>query len=153
MKAISTSTVQKACLELEHFSEPQMAEEASRFIRHQPNLVDFLKEFTEDSHTEIQQLALYLSYLIWKIFTIDKKKKFPQIPWEVCYQCFIKERRLWKENQVHANEKNLQPNLILYIQSFFEKDSENLKSEEVEKGALLILLRSVIAAFDKVADQ
>ena len=153
MKAISSNTVQKACLELERFSEPRMAEEASRFIRQQPNLVDFLKEFTEDSKVEIQQLALYLSYLIWKIFTLNKKKKLPQIPWEICYQCFIKERRLWKENQIHPNGKNSQPNLILYIQSFFEKDSEDLKSEEIEKGALLILLRSVIAAFDKVSDQ
>jgi hypothetical protein len=100
MKTIPGEIVEKVCSEMNRYSESRMSEEAARFLRQQPYLIQFLQEFTADFPSEVQQLSLYLAYLIWKICSRGWGCTMPRLAWEHCYQCFLRERRLWRKKKL-----------------------------------------------------
>src|SRR5215813_11014728 len=63
---ITSDTVEKACTEVSAYTEEQMATEFERFFRNQPDLCDFIVDLTTDSGQQIQELSLFLSYMIFK---------------------------------------------------------------------------------------
>jgi hypothetical protein len=151
MKTIPSEIVEKVCSELDRYSESRMREEAGRFLRQQPHLVQFLQEFTADFHPEIQQFSLYLSYLIWKICGRGWGNKVPKLTWELCYQSFLKERQIWKEGRPLSQRKNNQPYLLQCLKTFLEEDHNGIFKKDVERGSLFLILKSVISAFEKAA--
>src|SRR5262245_63497578 len=63
---ITSDTVEQACNEVSSYSEEQMAAEFERFFRNQPDLCDFIVDLTTDSGQQIQELSLFLSYMVFK---------------------------------------------------------------------------------------
>lgn len=147
MDAIPVEAVEKVCGQLNRYSEAQMTEEAKRFLRQQPYLVQFLQEFTADFCSEIQHLSLYLAYLIWKICLHGWGCTIPRVAWEVCYQSFVKERTLWRRRDKLQDHVSLQPHLVRYLRCYLEETRNGMFKNDVEKGALLLILGGVISAF------
>lgn len=153
MKTIPAEIVEKVCSEMDRYSESRMSEEAGRFLRQQPHLVQFLQEFTADFRPEVQQFSLYLSYLIWKICSRGWGHKLPRLAWELCYQSFLKERELWREDKRFPGRKSTQPHLIQCLKTFLQEDYTGIFKKDVERGSLFLILKSVIASFEKAVNR
>src|SRR5262245_66656586 len=63
---VSGESVEKACSEVGHYSDEQMVDEFDRFFRAQPAVCDFVVELTHESGQKIQELSLFLSYMVFK---------------------------------------------------------------------------------------
>jgi hypothetical protein len=152
MKTIPGEIVEKVCSEMNRYSESRMGEEAARFLRQQPYLVQFLQEFTADFPSEVQQLSLYLAYLSWKICSRGWGCTMPRLAWEHCYQCFLKERRIWQETKSFSQRKSSQPYLMQCLKTFVEEDRTIFKGE-VERGSIFLILKSIVCAFERAASR
>src|SRR5262249_9635946 len=73
MKAsmITNDSVEKACSEVSSYSDDRMTSEFDRFFRQQPAVCDFVVELTTESSPEIQELSLFLSYMVFKAVEIE----------------------------------------------------------------------------------
>ncbi|MBI1870795.1 MAG: hypothetical protein HYS07_06355 [Chlamydiae bacterium] len=149
MEVISSDVVKNICFEMRKYPESRMSQEASRFLRQQPQLVQFLQEFTQDFKLEVQQLSLYLSYWIWKACTKGWGRKMPRLDWTLCYHCFLKERETWKDQETLLSRKSTQPHLIHFLGNLIQEDHSDLFKEDVGKSSIVLILRCVIAAFEK----
>src|SRR2546430_16581309 len=63
---ISTESVEKACSQVGQFTDEQMASEFDRFFQTQPAVCDFIVDLTHESGQKIQELCLFLSYMVFK---------------------------------------------------------------------------------------
>src|SRR5437870_4098551 len=63
---ITGESVEKACSEVGEYSDEKMVEEFDRFFRAQPAICDFIVELTYESGQKIQELSLFLSYMVFK---------------------------------------------------------------------------------------
>lgn len=153
MRTIPGKTVERVWTEINGWTEVRMSLEANRFLRQQPHIVDFLREFTVEWHKDIQQLALYLAYFIWKVCTQGWVKKMPKLSWRNCYQCLVKEKGLWKETRGQNQTINNQAPLMMYLTAIVEHDASDYLNEEAEKISLSIIVKSVVTAFERAIAQ
>src|SRR5438132_13324991 len=63
---VNGESVEKACSEVGEYTDEQMVNEFDRFFRAQPAICDFIVELTHESGQKIQELSLFLSYMIFK---------------------------------------------------------------------------------------
>src|SRR5258705_1670983 len=63
---ITNDIVEKACSEVSAYTDAQMMREFDRFFQKQPGICDFVAELTSESTVEIQELSLFLSYMVFK---------------------------------------------------------------------------------------
>ena len=63
---ITNDIVEKACSEVGAYTDDQMMSEFDRFFQKQPGICDFVAELTSESTSEIQELSLFLSYMVFK---------------------------------------------------------------------------------------
>src|SRR4051812_2408583 len=63
---ITNEIVEKACSDVGAYTDDQMMNEFDRFFQKQPGICDFVAELTSESTTEIQELSLFLSYMVFK---------------------------------------------------------------------------------------
>ncbi len=148
MKMITSEVIELILQELDTYDDAKMHEESNRFLRQQPHLTQFLYEFTEGFQVEAQQLSLYLAYFLWKVCIRGWGKRIPGVTWQVCYHAFLKERKLW-ESSNGTFKKGTQPALITYLKTFLDHDHRSAFNKDLEKGMLLILLISILTAFER----
>lgn len=149
MKMIPAAIIKKVRVEMNRYSDLKMSEEASRFLRHQPSLVQFLKEFTDEFGSDIQQLSLYLAFVVYKNFHRALKHEVPKLSWSLCYNCLLWEHELWRESRGLRKPKNRQPFLVQYLGFLIESEHTGLFKNDSDKASFLIVMRSVICAFEK----
>src|SRR5262252_6409036 len=65
---VSEESVEKSCETVGQYTDEQIAGEFERFFRAQPSLCEFIVEVTHESGQHIQELSLFLSYMIFKTF-------------------------------------------------------------------------------------
>src|SRR5215211_7777028 len=63
---ISYEVVEQACTEVNTYNDEHMLKEFDRFFQEQPSICDFVTELTSESATQIQELCLFLSYMVFK---------------------------------------------------------------------------------------
>src|SRR5438093_2379196 len=63
---VKGESVEKACSEVGDYSDEQMVNEFDRFFRTEPAICDFIVELTHESGQKIQELSLFLSYMIFR---------------------------------------------------------------------------------------
>src|SRR5688572_33265378 len=68
---INGESVEKACSEVGEYSDEKMIGEFDRFFRAQPAICDFIVELTHESGHKIQELSLFLSYMVFKAIEMD----------------------------------------------------------------------------------
>src|SRR4030095_1886534 len=69
---VSGESVEKACSEVGHYTDEQMMDEFDRFFRAQPAICDFIVELTHESGQKIQELSLFLSYMVFKTIEVSR---------------------------------------------------------------------------------
>src|SRR5215468_7000968 len=68
---VSAESVERACSAVGQYSDEQMVDEFDRFFRAQPAVCDFIVELTHESSQKIQELSLFLSYMVFKTMDVS----------------------------------------------------------------------------------
>src|SRR5215467_8067284 len=63
---INEETVEKACSQVAEYTDEDMVAEFDRFFQAQPAICEFIVELTHESGQKIQELSLFLSYMVFK---------------------------------------------------------------------------------------
>jgi hypothetical protein len=156
---ISNASVDRICSEVGQYSDEQMANEFDRFFRAQPVLCEFIAEVTHESGQKIQELTLFLSYMIFK--TVEASLT-PVRVHEDAIEAAQLETEAWMIRLSEAQEGELQdsiakslqmdtePYLLQYVISELNDPSEEdgALSDE-EKGEVFFVLKTVIASLCK----
>jgi hypothetical protein len=153
---ITSDAVERACAEVGDFTEEQMASEFERFFKAQPELCDFIVELTSESEQRIQELSLFLSYMVLKAVEGGNPSGVPAVSPEKIEAAF-KDSETWIERINQAQNPELQtsvlsnlaadtePFLLQYVISEINQpldDGTQLADEQ--KGEVFFVLKTVI---------
>jgi hypothetical protein len=154
---ITNDIVERACSEVGEYTDDQMMSEFDRFFQNQPGICDFVAELTSESTSEIQELSLFLSYMVFKAAEAaerDGSGKLKEVSPEQIESAFH-ESESWIERIEQAQEDrnplepdDNEPFLIQYVISELNQPLEDgtLLADE-QKGEVFFVLRTVISSF------
>src|SRR6187455_28869 len=71
---ITSKLVDDACSEVNSYTDDRMMKEFDAFFKEQPSICDFITELTSESALKLQELALFMSYMVYKAI----KKGMPE---------------------------------------------------------------------------
>src|SRR3989475_8618534 len=153
---ISSESLAKACSEVGEYSDEQMVGEFDRFFRAQPAICDFVVESTHDSGQKVQELSLFLSYMIFKAAETDSAGSVTQLS-PATIQAGYRETELWMERLSQADAAELQaslaaslqgeraPHLRQYVSSELDEPMDDgSELNEEEKGEVFFVVKTVI---------
>src|SRR5215471_276309 len=104
---VSGESVEKACSEVGHYTDEQMVEEFDRFFRAQPAICDFIVELTHESGSKVQELSLFLAYMIFKTFETGTVESVSKVTPEVLEEGY-RETESWMEHLSDTDGVELQ---------------------------------------------
>jgi hypothetical protein len=153
---ISGESVEKACSEVGGYTDEQLAAEFERFFRAQPAICEFIVELTHESGQKIQELSLFLSYMVFK--TLETSGSTPTVqPDEI--EAAYRETESWMTQMSEAEtgdmrdaiskslQRDTEPHLLQYVISELNEpmeDGEDLNDED--KGEVFFVLKTVITS-------
>src|SRR5207253_3772165 len=155
---ISGQSVEKACSEVGEYSDEKMVDEFDRFFRAQPSICDFIVELTHESGQKIQELSLFLSYMVFKTMELAQTGSSDAVkPDDI--EAAYRETETWMARVSQAEGTELQsaiaaslqqdtePYLLQYVISELNEpmeDGADLNDEE--KGEVFFVLKTVISS-------
>jgi hypothetical protein len=156
---ISVDSVEKACSDVGDYSDEKMIDEFDRFFRAQPAICDFVVELTQESGMKVQELSLFLSYMIFKTVETDTPDSVTQVTPEVI-EAGYHETESWMErlstvqgtelqSSVTSNlQKDEEPHLLQYLISELNEPMEDdTELNDEEKGEVFFVVKTVIESF------
>src|SRR5215471_7234946 len=108
---ITSDAVEQTCAEVGNYSEAEMASEFEVFFKAEPNVCEFVAELTAESGPRVQELTLFLSYMIFKTVRANRGAHFPSVTHDVIEAAF-RESEKWIEELDRTNS-NRAPETIL----------------------------------------
>jgi hypothetical protein len=158
---ISGDSVDKACSEVGEYTDEQMVGEFDRFFRAQPAVCEFIIELTQGSGQKIQELCLFLSYIVFKAMEIEQPGTALTIkPADI--EAAYNNTESWMTQLSHADNAELQatiaanlkqdtePFLLQYVISELNEPMEDGKElDDEEKGEIFFVLKTVISSIDQ----
>jgi hypothetical protein len=156
---ISSESVNQACAEVGEYTDEQLSLEFERFFREQPSICDFVVELTQESDPKIQELSLFLSYMIFKAVEIGEAGTITAITSEAIESAY-RESEFWIEriSQTEGQEiqgavaeslqRDTEPYLLRYVISEISGPLEDgTELDDEEKGEVFFVLKTVISSF------
>ena len=155
---ITGDSVEKACSEVGEYSDEKMIGEFDRFFRAQPAVCDFIVELTHESGHKIQELSLFLSYMVFKAMEMSQTDAVSAVTPDAIETAY-RESESWIERVSQAEgvelqsaiaaslEKDTEPYLLQYVISELNEpleDGSELNDEE--KGEVFFVLKTVISS-------
>jgi len=152
-------TVEKACSQVAEYTDEDMVAEFDRFFKAQPAICEFIVELTHESGQKIQELSLFLSYMVFKTMEIARSGATPTVTPEQIEAAY-RDTESWMEAVSQADGAELQssiasslqrdsePHLLQYVIGELNQqmeDGTNLSDEE--KGEVFFVLKTVISSF------
>ena len=161
MEPIPEELVEETWQEFAGFSRVGIQKETVKVNKNQPNLVAFMMEFTQDLDQEVRELALYMSYVICRMFQKSSKKGLKRISPEEIISYYEKTERLI-ESLEGTDEKFLeriaevqlsgQPYVMKYVlETLMEapEEEEPIALTEEDIGYLFLLFKTLVDVIDK----
>ena len=156
---IRVDSVDKACSEVGNYSDEKMIDEFDRFFRAQPAICDFVVELTQESGIKVQELSLFLSYMIFKTIETDTVDSVIKVTPDVI-EAGYRDTESWMErlsaaegaelqSSIVANlESDAEPNLLQYVISELNEPMEDgSELNDEEKGEVFFVVKTVIESF------
>lgn len=154
---VTSDVVEQACTEVGDYSEEQMASEFERFFKAQPELCDFVVELTGDSEPKIQELSLFLSYMVFKAVQKTQPAELPAVTQAMIEEAF-RQSEAWIEkfsrvekDAVHSSMlssfgADSEPHLLHYVITEINQmpDDGTCLTDE-QKGEVFFVLKTVIS--------
>ncbi len=155
---ISAESVEKACSEVGEYSEERMGDEFNRFFRAQPAICDFVVELTHESGQKVQELSLFLAYMVFKAIETDSSAELTKVTPEVI-ETGYRETESWMERigqadgtELHSAiaeslQRDTEPHLLQYlISELNEPMDDGAELDDEEKGEVFFVVKTVIEA-------
>ena len=164
MEPLSEELVEETWQEFASFTPTQMNKEAKKVAMGQPDLLSFMVEFTEELDQEVKELAIYMFFVVNRIFARGYRKKIKKASPEEIIECYEKNEKLMESlegahdrfyERVASVQVSAQPYVIKYVvETLFEYPEEEdpifISDEDV--GFLFLLLKTAIDVLNKKAD-
>src|SRR5437899_1205167 len=155
---ISGGSVEKACSEVGEFSDEKMVEEFDRFFRAQPAICDFVVELTHESGQKVQELSLFLAYMVFRAIETETPDSVTKVTPETI-EAGYRETESWMERISESEGTELQsaiaaslqrdaePYLLQYVISELNEPMEGGgELDEEEKGEVFFVVKTVISS-------
>ena len=155
---VSGESVEKACSEVGEYTDEQLGMEFDRFFRAQPAICEFIVELTHESGQKIQELSLFLSYMVFK--TIESSgTAVPATVQPEEIEAAYRETESWMARMSETEggemrdaigqslQRDTEPHLLQYIIAELNQpmeDGEGLNDED--KGEVFFVLKTVITS-------
>ena len=159
MEPISEKFVEKTWQEVAGFSTNRAIKEMQKMGKNQPDLLAFLMALIEDMDPEVRELAIYIAFVVYRIFE-GSQNKIKKITSKENIDCYEYNEDLIGKLE-GADEKFIdriagiqiskQPYVMKYVVEALmegsEDDDDDLTDED--KGFLFLLLKTVVDLLDK----
>jgi hypothetical protein len=148
---ITSDVVDQACSEVNGYTDDRMMKEFDSFFKEQPSICDFITELTSESSMPIQELSLFLSYMVFKTMKLRHPETLPPIPAENIEAAY-RESETWIDRINQDGDRaqipaDPEPHLIQYVISELNQPLEDGKLlEDEEKGEVFFVLKTVISS-------
>jgi hypothetical protein len=160
MELIPEELVEETWQEVAGFSPGRGQKEMEKLGKKQPDLLSFMLVFTEDLNPEVKELAIYMFFVVYRIFEKSSKKEIRKIPGKEVEKCYESNEKLVEKTE-GIHEKFLeriaktqvlkQPHVMAYVlTTLMEPDEEDpieLTPEDI--GYLFLLFKTVIDLLDQ----
>jgi hypothetical protein len=161
MGTISEELADETWQEFASFSPEQVQEEILKVSEDQPYLVAFMMEFTQDLNQEVRELAIYIFYVICRMFQKSTKKRIKSISAEEVISCHKKNEHFIDSLEgVHERfleriagvQLSVQPFVMKYVvETLIEapEDEDPVELTDDDIGYLFLLLKTVVDSLDE----
>ena len=161
MDTLSEALVEKTWQQVAEFTPDRAGKEMHAMGKNQPDLLAFLMAYTDDLQQEAKELAIYIAFVVYKMF-LDSGGKIPKISGKEIMAGYDENTRLIESLEgAHENfidriagvQVSKQPYVMRYVLEALMEDAEedgiNLTEEDI--GTLFILFKTEIEVLDKSA--
>ena len=151
---ITSESVDEACSEINGYTDDRMMKEFDAFFKEQPSICDFITELTSESSMRIQELALFMSYMVFKAIKIGMPQGVSPVSPETLEAAY-KESESWIERidqgaEVSDMPVDTEPYLIQYVISELNQPLEDgALLEDEQKGEVFFVLKTVISSLTR----
>lgn len=161
MELISRKMVDTTWLQISQSDVEEIIPDQKRLMDNQPNITNFLVQFTEDYPEEVTELALHLTHIIWKIFSLDKGKIVSTVSLDDVIKA-VKTREQWLEvfqeldpqmisNLIRTEQSFQQPHILGFISDKLrEEQTDNPDIGISEYAYIFWLMIVVIDSFNSI---
>src|SRR4051794_31889402 len=158
---VTNEFLEQACSEVSEYSDDQMMSEFDQFFQDQPAICDFVVEATNESDPKIQELSLFLSYMVVKAVKYagasdagaQARIVTPQMIESAYHDSEHWIDQLSQADEPHMEEistklqEEAEPHLIRYIISELNQPLEDgAELEDEQKGEVFFVLKTVISS-------
>jgi hypothetical protein len=161
MDPLSEGFVEKTWQKVAEFTPDRANKEMLAMGKNQQDLLAFLMSYTDDLQQEVKELAIYIAFVVYKMF-LDSGSKIPRISSKEIMAKYDENTRLI-ESLEGAHEKFIdrianvqvskQPYVMKYVLEALMEDAEEdgIDLTEEDIGTLFILYKTEIEVLDKRA--
>ncbi len=161
MEPISEELVEKTWKEFAAFPLERAQTETAKISKSQPNLLALMMEFTQELSQEVKELAIYMFYVLYRMFQKSSKKTIKRISAEEIITSYEKNEHFIKSLEgVHEKfferiaevQLSGQPYVMKYVvETLMEapEDEAPVALTEEDMGYLFLLLKTVVDLLDE----
>lgn len=151
---ITSESVDDVCSEVNEYTDDRMMKEFDAFFKEQPSICDFITELTSESAMKLQELALFMSYMVYKAVKKGLPEGVPPVSAERIEAAY-RESEGWIERinqgaEVADMPLDTEPYLIQYVISELNQPLEDGSLlEDEQKGEVFFVLKTVISSLTR----
>ena len=158
---ITGESVEKACAQVGEYNDAMMMTEFDRFFKAQPAICDFVVELTNESSQQIQEITLFLAYMIFKAVEAGQAADVDAVT-PNAIEAAYHDSEMWIDRVSQAQgmdveaavgsslEQDTEPFLLQYVISELNESLENgSELNDEEKGEVFFVLKTVISSLSE----
>ena len=151
---ISSELVDQTCVEVDGYTEDRMMAEFDTFFKEQPSICDFVVELTSESSVQVQELSLFLAYMVFKTVKMGQSGTLDAIKSESIEAAYRESEgwidRINEERDQAQIPQDPEPYLTQYVISELNQPLESGKPlEDDDKGEVFFVLKTVISSLTR----
>ncbi len=159
MRTIDRELVDEVWREMTEYPPGRIADETQAFLERQPYVAEICQTLTKEFDLQVQQAALGLTFLLFKILEASLGAPFPTVTRQriiEAYEATTEWMERWEGADPRIFLRGVQgegefphPNLIQYLLTvFYGGDPESVEYDEEVKASLFLLLKTLSDALD-----
>jgi hypothetical protein len=165
MEPLLKELVEETWQEVALFTPAQIAKEMRSFAKNQPDLLSFILQFSEELDQEVKELALYMFFVVYRMFEKGYLNKIKRVSPKEIIECYEDNKKLLESLET-AHDKfyeriakvqlSDQPYVIKYVVDTLceaPENEETINLSDDEVGFLFLLLKTVIDTLNKKTDK
>ena len=161
MDPLSKEFVEKTWQQVAKFTLDRANKEMIAMGKNQPDLLAFLMAYTDDLQQDVKELAIYIAFVIYKMF-LDSSGKIPGISSKEIMALYDKNTSLIESiegthekfiDRIASVQVSKQPYVMKYVLEALTEEAEEdgIALTEEDIGSLFILFKTEIEVLDKRA--